>query len=137
MQADPDKWDDSELIAAVSRGLENLDAGAAAEDEDEMAAADARFAALREAPVPATTPATAASPVKDPTVGEYGEWEPVQRPAAPPLLRGLARLLHRLLNRLLLLPNIFNNIQYFPILFQFIGDYCIVQLNSTNCEILN
>mgnify|MGYP004220117781 CR=1 FL=1 len=31
MQADPDKWDDSELIAAVSRGLENLDAGAAAE----------------------------------------------------------------------------------------------------------
>ena len=84
MQADPDKWDDSELIAAVSRGLENLDAGAAAEDEDEMAAADARFAALLEAPVPATTPATAASPVKDPTVGEYGEWEPVQRPAAPP-----------------------------------------------------
>ena len=84
MQADPDKWDDSELIAAVSRGLENLDAGAAAEDEDEMAEADARFAALLEAPVPATTPATAASPVKDPTVGEYGEWEPVQRPAAPP-----------------------------------------------------
>ena len=83
MQADPDKWDDSELIAAVSRGLENLDAGAA-EDEDEMAEADARFAALLEAPVPATTPATAASPVKDPTVGEYGEWEPVQRPAAPP-----------------------------------------------------
>ena len=59
MQADPDKWDDSELIAAVSRGLENLDAGAAAEDEDEMAEADARFAALLEAPVPATTPATA------------------------------------------------------------------------------
>ena len=88
MQADPDKWDDSELIAAVSRGLENLDAGAA-EDEDEMAVADARFAALLEAPVPATTPATAASPVKDPTVGEYGEWEPVQRPppaAAPPPL---------------------------------------------------
>ena len=84
MQADPDKWDDSELINAVRRGLENLDAGAAAEDEDEMAAADARFAALLEAPVPATTPATAASPVKDPTVGEYGEWEPVQRPAAPP-----------------------------------------------------
>ena len=83
MQADPDKWDDSELIAAVSRGLENLDAGAAAEDEDEMAEADARFAALLEAPVPATTPATAASPVKDPTVGEYGEWEPVQRPAPP------------------------------------------------------
>ena len=82
MQADPDKWDDSELINAVRRGLENLDAGAAAEDEDEMAAADARFAALLEAPVPATTPATAASPVKDPTVGEYGEWEPVQRPAA-------------------------------------------------------
>ena len=80
MQADPDKWDDSELIAAVRRGLENLDAGAAAEDEDEMAEADARFAALLEAPVPATTPATAASPVKDPTVGEYGEWEPVQRP---------------------------------------------------------
>ena len=75
MQADPDKWDDSELIAAVSRGLENLDAGAAAEDEDEMAEADARFAALLEAPVPATTPATAASPVKDPTVGEYGEWD--------------------------------------------------------------
>ena len=84
MQADPDKWDDSELINAVRRGLENLDAGAAAEDEDEMAEADARFAALLEAPVPATTPATAASPVKDPTVGEYGEWEPVQRPAAPP-----------------------------------------------------
>ena len=30
MQADPDKWDDSELINAVRRGLENLDAGAAA-----------------------------------------------------------------------------------------------------------
>ena len=81
MQADPDKWDDSELINAVRRGLENLDAGAAAEDEDEMAEADARFAALLEAPVPATTPATAASPVKDPTVGEYGEWSP-SRPGA-------------------------------------------------------
>ena len=54
-QADPDKWDDSELINAVRRGLENLDAGAAAEDEDEMAAADARRARCSRQPVPATT----------------------------------------------------------------------------------
>ena len=36
-------------------------------------AADARFAALLGRPS-AATPAMAASPVKDPTVGEYGEW---------------------------------------------------------------
>ena len=106
METDPSRWDDSELIAAVRRGMANLDTRAEDEEaaaettrtrwddeapgdeEDEMAAADARFARLLEAPAPTTAaPYTAASPVKDPNVGEYGEWESVRRPpsAAAPL----------------------------------------------------
>jgi hypothetical protein len=109
METDPSRWNDSELIAAVRRGMANLDTraedeeaaaestrtrwdeeAAPGEEEDEMAAADAHFARLLEAPAPTTAaPYTAASPVKDPNVGEYGEWESVRRPpaaAAPPPL---------------------------------------------------
>mmetsp|Transcript_26342 Transcript_26342/g.78993 ORF Transcript_26342/g.78993 Transcript_26342/m.78993 type:complete len:153 (+) Transcript_26342:91-549(+) len=114
MQADPEKWDDSALIDAVSKGIRDLktapppepeaapppeaDLGEDAADDDfddAMAAADARFASLLQA-APARA-RTAVIPVKDETVGEYGEWHSVDpeppAPVAPPSMPAMPGVL--------------------------------------------
>ena len=74
---------DAAADAEAAADADEEDGGGGSESDGDMAAADARFASLLRVGGGEAAPRSAIAPVRDPSVGEYGDWHPVAAPAAP------------------------------------------------------